>query len=147
MLFRHTLGIDATTIDAAGQHARAQNAFIGIGAFGVAATAYVIVANRLTASLSVGDGVRRASAHNRPNRRRIEHSASLLHIANVRSAAWILTATIHARQLWRTIRVGRAFGLHITLAATFNVRIAKRSRLTIADGLMVSSFAMRLWRT
>lgn len=78
MMFRHTLRIDTATIDTAGKYASAQNAFIGIDAFGVAATTDLVVSDWLAASLTIGNGVWRASTHNRTDRRCIEHGASLL---------------------------------------------------------------------
>lgn len=78
MLLRHTLRIDTATIDTAGKYTGAQNAFIGIDTFAIAATTDLIVSDGLTTSLTVGNGVWRTSAHNRSNRRCIEHGASML---------------------------------------------------------------------
>lgn len=78
MLFRHTLSINATPIYTACKHTRSQYTFIGIGTFGVIVTADIVMSNRLTTSLTVRDRIRWTSAHNRTDRRCVEHCTSLL---------------------------------------------------------------------
>lgn len=145
MLLRHTLCIDAAPIDAARKRAHTGDTFIRVGALVVRATANIgLVTNRHAATLMIGHRVGRTPAYDRAYRCRIQHGARLLRITNVRTDAWILAAFVHTCQFRCAVRIGRALRLLFNLSRTAHVRISKRSRLTIANGLMIASLARRL---
>lgn len=143
---RRAQRIHAALFRATGQQADAANAFVRIGALRVAAALRIVAGNRHTTAGRVGDGVRRALAHDGAQRQAVEHRARLLCAAHVRLGARVLAAFVVAGQMRCTVGVDatlRLGGQWLTLAA-LHVRIADRSGRTRALRLMALAFALRV---